>query len=185
MTGPMRRSRGFTLLEVMMATAVLAVGTASVLMVFGTALSFAHRRQGQQQLSQVLAEARTDARSLVNSYRPKPPETGAAKPAGKGDPASSAGPTTPAGQSAETNPRNSTVWAAYQYVLRFDPVQRDVPEAGWRTTVTVNWGDGQSYQESLVITPDVIPDDEFAYSRTYELERAGQDDATKGAKEKK
>lgn len=186
MTARMRRTRGFTLLEVMMATAVLAVGTVSVLMVFGTALSFAHRRQGQQQLTQVLEEARTDARSLVNGYRPKMPAAGTV--AKKGDrsapvAAEDSGPTSPAGQGSETNPRNSTVFAAYQYTLRFDPVQRDVPEAGWRTTMTVNWGDGQSYQETLVITPDVIPDEEFASSSTYAEERAGLDKATKGTQE--
>ncbi|MCE9634158.1 MAG: prepilin-type N-terminal cleavage/methylation domain-containing protein [Planctomycetes bacterium] len=173
----MRRARGFTLLEVMMATAVLAVGTISVLMVFGTALSFAHRRQGQQQLTQVLQEARSDARALVNSYRPSKSGASQSGSAAKDRAANTTGVASPAGQDPETQPKNSTVFAAYTYKLRFEPVRRDVPESGWRTTVTVNWGDGQEYAEAIVITSDVIPDEEFASSKTYEEERAGIDAA--------
>jgi len=179
----MRRSRGFTLLEVMMATAVLAVGTISVLMVFGTALSFAHRRQGQQQLTQVLQEARSDARALVNAYRAPKSGTAQASSASKDRAATTTGLASPAGQDPETQPKNSAVFSAYSYTLRFDPVRREVPEAGWRTTVTVNWGDEQSYTESIVITSDVIPDEEFATSRTFEEERAGIDAAN--AREKR
>ena len=171
----MRSRQGFTLLEVMMATAVLAVGTISVLMVFGTALSFAHRRQGQQQLTQVLAEARTDARSLVNSYRPGKASAAAPKSGSKGGAPSASAQATPAGQTADTAPKASTVFSAYTYSLHFDPVRRDAPETGWRATVTVKWGDGQEYQQALVLVPDVIPDEEFGYSMTYEDERLGKD----------
>jgi len=176
----MRRSRGFTLLEVMMATAVLAVGTISVLMVFGTALSFAHRRQGQQQLAQVLQEARSEARALVNTYRPAAAGASAA-PGKRAAPASDS--STPAGAEAATQPKMSSVFAAYTYVLHFDPVSRGAPEAGWRTSVTVNWGDGQQYQESMVIASDAIPEEEFAFSSTYAEERAGQDQAPKATRE--
>jgi prepilin-type N-terminal cleavage/methylation domain-containing protein len=172
----MRRPRGFTLLEVMMATVVLAVGTISVLMIFGTALAFAHRRQGQQQLTQVLQEARTDARALVNRYRPDAPVK-TAKPAlgSKAAPAPSAF-VTPAGDTDVTQPRPSAVFAAYRYTLRFAPVRREVPEAGWRTTVTIQWGDGQEYQVTEVMAADSIPDEEFATSSTYAEERAGVQD---------
>lgn len=178
----MRRSRGFTLLEVMMATAVLAVGTISVLMVFGTALSFAHRRQGQQQLTQVLQEARADARALVNLYRPAAAVAGAKSATGKSA-ASASDSSTPAGAEAATQPKMSSVFAAYSYVLHFDPVQRGAPEAGWRTSVTVRWGDGQEYQESVVMSSDAIPDEEFAFSSTYAEERAGEDQAPKATRE--
>jgi hypothetical protein len=47
----------------------------------------------------------------------------------------------------------------------------------------VNWGDGQAYQESMVIASDVIPDEEFAFSSTYAEERAGQDQGGKGTRE--
>lgn len=180
----MRRKAGFTLLEVMMALAILAVGTVSVLMVFGTALSFAHRRQGQQQLAQVLEEARTDARARVNLHRPgRAAAPAPAKPAKGKDAAASSGISTPAGATPETEPRQSSVFAAYAYKLRFEPVQRELPEAGWRTTVTVNWGDGQEYRETLVVTPDWIPDEEFASSSSYEEERRGDDKGSKGSRE--
>jgi prepilin-type N-terminal cleavage/methylation domain-containing protein len=180
----MRRRSGFTLLEVMMALAILAVGTVSVLMVFGTALSFAHKRQGQQQLAQVLEEARTDARSKVNLYRAGKVVAAAPKPVkGSKDAPVRAGIPTPAGSTPETEPRQSSVFAAYGYRLRFEPVRPDLLEAGWRTTVTVNWGDGQSYQETLVLTPDNIPDEEFASSTTYDEERRGEDQGSKGTRE--
>lgn len=164
-----------------MATAVLAVGTVSVLMVFGTALSFAHRRQGQQQLTQVLAEARTDARSLVNGFRPGKPS---AKATSKSGGSSGSSQPTPAGQTADTEPKQSTVFAAYTYTIHFEPVRRDAPESGWRADITVHWGDGQEYPESVVLTPDVIPDEEFGYSLTYQEERQG-DAGGKGVKEVK
>lgn len=168
----MRRKRGFTLLEVMMATVVLAVGTISVLMIFGTALAFAHRRQGKQQLTQVLEEARTEARAMVNAYRPNAPvKTVKPAPGAKGTPAPEV--RSPAGAQSQTEPKASTVFAAYRYTLRFEPVRREAPEAGWRTTVTVNWGDAQEYQETQVLASDTIQDEEFASSMTYAEERAG------------
>jgi len=189
MTTTMRRSRGMTLLEVMIATAVLAVGTVSVLMVFGTALSFAHRRQGQQRLTQVVSEARSDARSMVNSFRA--PKAGAApapapkrdkgKDKGKGKSAVVDNPT-PAGNGPDTDPRQSSVFAAYSYQLHFEPVRPDLPDAGWRTTLTVRWGDGEEYSETHVFISDVIPEEEFKYSMTYEEERQGEGD-TKGTRE--
>lgn len=193
-----RSSSGFTLLEVMMATAVLAVGTISVLMVFGTALSFAHRRQGQQQLAQVLEEARSHGRSLVNRYQaPKAAAAGAAAKSGTKDkpPAATAGSakdrkafvstvSTPAGPATtDTEPKSSTVFAAYRYRLHFEPVRADAVEAGWKTTVVIEWGDGQSYQETLALRPDVIPDEEFASSISFAAERTGDDKGSKGTRE--
>lgn len=176
----MRRDRGFTLLEVMMATTVLAVGTVSVLMVFGTAIAFAHRRQAQQELTQVVAEARSEARSLVNRWRPaKPVAPAPGKKPSKDEPV--VVPTTPAGAEAETAVKPSQVISGYQYSIRFDPVRRETPEAGWRTTITVTWGDRKSHQESRVLLADVIPDEELASSRTYEEERAAMEAA--GARE--
>lgn len=172
----MRRSRGFTLLEVMMATAILAVGTVSVLMVFGTAISFAHRRQGQQQLTQVLEEARSDARSLVNTFRPGGPRSGPGSASGssRGGSQGASASATPAGEKPETDVRPSRVFAAYAYQIRFEPVRRDVPDAGWKTTVTVKWGEDKTYTETLVLAPDVIADEEFTTSVSWDDEQAGR-----------
>lgn len=171
----MSRARGFTLLEVMMATAILAVGTVSVLMVFATATGFAHRRQADQQLSQVLDEARSDARAYVNAFRPPSavPNPAVAKgrvkqEAAQGD--------LPGGPGGVVPAKQSTVFSGYSYELRFEPVRRGFPEAGYRAGITVRWGDGQERTETVVVLPDVIPEEEFAYSLTFEEERAGTAD---------
>lgn len=179
------RRRGFTLLEVMMATSILAVGSVSVLMVFATATGFAHRRQAGQQLTQVLDEARSDARAHVNAYRPVSarPAAGARRRAGSSEKDAAAPSEFPGGPEGRVPSKSSTVFQGYSYDLRFEPVVKGVPESGWRTTIRVTWGDAQEHVETTVFSPDVIPDEEFAYSLSYEEERAGTADR-KGPKEK-
>lgn len=171
----MSRLRGFTLLEVMMATAILAVGTVSVLMVFATATGFAHRRQADQQLSQVLDEARSDARAYVNAFRPPSavPNPAVAKGRVKQQAPQADLPGGPGGVVAA---KTSTVFAGYSYELKFEPLRRGAPEAGYKTLITVRWGDGQERTETIVVLPDVIPEEEFAYALTYEEEREGTSD---------
>ena len=171
----MRRRRGFTLLEVMMATAILAVGTVSVLMVFATATGFAYRRQADQQLAQVLDEARSEARACVNAFRPpsSQPSPAVQKGRSKAAPPQADLPGGPGGVRPATP---SIVFSGYTYELKFEPLLKDLPEAGYRTTITVRWAGGQERVETFIVLPDVIPDEEFAYSKTYEEERAGEAD---------
>jgi hypothetical protein len=134
----------------------------------------------------VVAEARSEARAMVNSFRA--PKEAAAAPApaprkgkDKGKAAVSDAPT-PAGNGPDTELRPSTVFAAYSYQLHFEPVRAQSPDSGWRTTLTVRWGDGQEYSETHVFVSDVIPPEEFAYSLTFEEERQGAGD-TQGTRE--
>jgi prepilin-type N-terminal cleavage/methylation domain-containing protein len=151
-------SAGFTLLEVMMATALLAVGAVSVLVVLASAAGFASQRQAQQRLTQVVEEARHEARAIANSFQP------------------SSTAQRPGGDDGKTEIKQSTLYPGYGYELAFAFVDRDVPEAGYDVVVTVRYGDGLEHAEQLVVASDTIPDEEFAVSRTYEEERAGLDD---------
>ncbi len=161
---PARARSGFTLLEVMLATSLLAVGAVSVMIVLATAAGYASQRQSQQRLTQVLGEARNDARTLVNQFRPG----GDAK--------------LPGGQGGKTEPKQSALYPGYTYALAFTDVDAAVPEAGYQVLVTVTYGDGLEETESLIVSGDTIADDEFRTSRTYAEERAGEADR-KGGRE--
>ncbi|MCG3134066.1 MAG: hypothetical protein HMLKMBBP_01352 [Planctomycetes bacterium] len=174
------RARGFTLLEVMLATSILAVGTVSVLMVFASALGFANRRQAGAQLTDVLDEARSEARVLVNTWRPAS-STSSSKSSAKGRPAP-AGTALPYSNDGVVPEKQSTLYDGFRYALRFEAVQRGVPEAGVRTIITVKWGDGLEKQETFTVLPSTIPLEEFSRSITFDEESAGKADV-KGGRE--
>jgi len=109
---PSASAGGFTLLEVMMATALLAVGSVSVMLVLASAAGFAGQRQTQQRLTQVLEEARNDARTRVNKFRP----TDDLK--------------TPGGEDSRVEPKTSTLYPGFTYEMAFAPVDAVIPEAG-------------------------------------------------------
>lgn len=178
------RARGFTLLEVMIATSILAVGTVSVMAVFASAVGFANRRQSNAEMSEVLQEARSEAHVIVDTF--KPPKAAAAAAAISKDRSKKAAspdpmPGGPTGKVAE---KQSSIHAGYRYEMQFSPVLRDVPESGYRTAITVRWGDGQEYVETLAVLPSSIPDEEFSYSQTFDEESAGRADR-KGGRETK
>ena len=157
------KSGGFTLLEVLLATSLMAVGAVSVLVVLASAAGFASRRQSQQRLTQVLDEARNDSRAIANAFRPT-----------KDDPL-------PGGEDATFDPKSSALYGGYQYQLSFGHVDSAVPEAGYRVGVLVTYGDEQSHTEKLIVGTDAVPDEEFATSITYEAERRGEGDSTGGS----
>lgn len=154
----MRRKKdaGFTLLEIMLATSLLAVGSISVLVVFATAAGLAAKRQGDQRLTQVIEEARSRAQQVVNEFEPtqdvKAP-----------------------GEDGKLPATASESYGGYVYSLGFEPTNPLVPEAGYDVAVNIEYGDGLSYQETFVIGANIIPEQEFARSMTYERERAGLD----------
>jgi prepilin-type N-terminal cleavage/methylation domain-containing protein len=158
-----RESGGFTLLEVLLATSLLAVGAVSVLVVLASAAGFAARRQTQQRLTQVLDEARNDARAIANAFRPSKDEP------------------LPGGDDATFDAKASALYGGYEYQLSFGHVDSTVPEAGYRVRVEVTYGDEQSHTENLIVGADAVPDEEFAKSITYEAERSGEADTTGGS----
>lgn len=177
MTTGMRSSRstGFTLLEVLLATAIMAVGTTSVLVVIATAAGMASQRQVNVRREQVMDEARHDAQAIVDSFRvPKgtPAAAAPAKPGGKSgskaEPAAS--PTIP----PKVEGKRSARFDGFNYDILFEPRDRQVPEKGYDVTIVVNYGGGElSATTTTTLIPTTIPDDEFAVSTTYEEEKLG------------
>ena len=162
-----RGSAGFTLLEVMMATALLAVGTTSIFMMLTAGNAFHVKRRRQQRVSQVLDEARFFAQSKVNNFT----STSARR--------------VPGGDGGRIAEQGSRLFANYRFELRFSAVNLDVPDAGFSVDITVRTADESSYEHSIVVARDTIPMEEFATSKTYEAERAGEADSSKGTKETK
>ena len=165
-----RGNRGFSLLEVMVATSILAVGTVSVLAIFASAVGFANRRQSQAELAQVLEEARSEARVLVDAFRP-PSSIGNAAKSNKGKVTATKLPGSDTGKVEE---KGSKVFAGYRYGVQFTELVRGVPEAGFQTTITVLWGENQTYTETLAVLPSSIPEQEFQYSQSFDEEQRGK-----------
>ena len=149
-----------------MATSLLAVGAVSVLVVLATAAGYASQRQTQQRLTQVLEEARNDARSMTNAFVVSDDDT------------------LPGNDSDPNDEVQSSVYPGFRYQLAFAPVAADVPEAGFRVEVTVRYGDNLEHVEQLVVGSDSVPDSEFERSITYELEREGLADRVSGEEAK-
>lgn len=78
MTDSRRPQSGFTLLEIMIALAILAVGAVCVLSTFAAAIALHMRREDDVRMSRVMEEARTEAQLAWNSWesskgKPLPP----------------------------------------------------------------------------------------------------------------
>jgi prepilin-type N-terminal cleavage/methylation domain-containing protein len=74
MTSP-RTERGFTLLEIMIALAILAVGAVCVLSTFAAAIALHLRRESDVRTARVLEEARVEAQEAWDAYKPPKPGT--------------------------------------------------------------------------------------------------------------
>jgi len=172
-----RSSPGFTLLEVLLATAIMAVGTTSVLVVIATAAGMASQRQVNVRREQVLDEARHDAQAMVDAFRPG--KLAPAAPAAKGKTAK-ADTSAPSISPPKVEGKQSARFNGFSYDISFSPQDRQVPEKGYDVAIVVHYGGGElstSAQTTMIST--TIADDEFATSSTFEAERLG------GAAEKK
>ncbi len=138
-----------------MATSLMAVGSVSILIVLASAAGYANERQGRQRLTQVLDEARNDARASVNVFRPRE------------------GRKVPGDEEGQLDEKVSALFPGYRYELAFALVDTSVPESGYDVLVTVRYGDEQSHQERVIVGSDTVPDEEFERSLTYEQERKG------------
>jgi len=65
-----REDRGFTLLEIMIALAILAVGAVCVLSTFAAAIALHLRRESDVRTARVLEEARVEAQDVWDNHRP-------------------------------------------------------------------------------------------------------------------
>jgi prepilin-type N-terminal cleavage/methylation domain-containing protein len=62
--------RGFTLLEIMIALAILAVGAVCVLTTFATALALHMRRESDVRMARIMEESRTEAQTAWDAWSP-------------------------------------------------------------------------------------------------------------------
>jgi prepilin-type N-terminal cleavage/methylation domain-containing protein len=168
---------GFTLLEVLLATAIMAVGTTSVLVVMATAAGMASQRQVNLRREQVIDEARHYAQTCVDAFNPAK-AAGAAAPApkkgGKSDAAAIAY------APAKVEGKKSDRYDGFNYDLTFDPRDRAVPEKGYDVTIVVHYGGGElSATATTTLMQTLVPMEEFETSVTWEEERKGQANTNK------
>jgi prepilin-type N-terminal cleavage/methylation domain-containing protein len=179
----MRRGarKGFTLLEVLLATGIMAVGTTSILVVIAASAGMASQRQLLLRREQVVDEARHDAQAMVNAYRP---QSDAVSAAGARSKKNAEKVVSAAVAPAKVENHKSDRYAGFTYDLAFEPRDRGVPEKGFDVAITLHYGDDQTHTAECTLLPTVIQDDEFADSMTYREERAGLGSQDK-TKEKK
>ena len=67
---PRRREGGFTLLEIMISLAILAVGAVCVLTTFAAALALHMRRESDVRTARVMEESRTEAQTAWDAWSP-------------------------------------------------------------------------------------------------------------------
>ena len=162
-----RLTGGFTLLEVLLATAIMAVGTTSVLVVIATAAGMASQRQVGVRREQVIDEARHDAQAMIDAFDPGAPDTtpqvvatkkGAAKPQ-----------FTTRRAPDRVVGKKSSRYDGFTYDIAFDAKDPLVPEMGFDVGITLHYGGGElTYAApSTSLITKTIADAEFARSATY------------------
>jgi prepilin-type N-terminal cleavage/methylation domain-containing protein len=169
-----RASKGFTLLEVLLATAIMAVGTTSVLVVIATAAGMASQRQVGLRRAQVVDEAIHDAQAMVDSFRPAAAKAApVAKKGEKGDP--KAGPSAQRLGPEDVKGKASKRYAGFNYDLTFAPKDRMVLDRGYDVGITVHYGGGElSYSTGASMISTTIAPDEFERSTSYIEEQSAQ-----------
>jgi prepilin-type N-terminal cleavage/methylation domain-containing protein len=172
MSATMKRpsAAGFTLLEVLLATSIMAVGTTSVLVVIATAAGMASQRQVNLRREQVIDEARHEAQAVVDAFRPG--KQGPAAPAPKAPKSAKAETAAPANAPAKIENKQSSRFAGFSYDIVFTPQDRQVPEKGYQVAITVHYGGGELHATAnATMISTTIPDEEFTTSATWEEER--------------
>jgi prepilin-type N-terminal cleavage/methylation domain-containing protein len=162
-----RVSVGFTLLEVLLATAIMAVGTTSVLVVIATAAGMASQRQVGVRREQVLDEARHDAQAMVDSFDPGVPDTAPQVISlKKGD----AKPKSSTKQAPDkVIGKKSSRYDGFNYDIAFDARDTAVPEMGFDVWITLHYGGGELTYTAppMTMLGKTISENEFARSSTY------------------
>src|SRR6185295_2675294 len=135
-----RRNKGFTLLEVLLATGIMAVGTTSVLVVIATAAGMASQRQVNVRREQVLDEARHEAQAAIDAFEPSAPDATVQKIETKKGAAK--GPVQTARAPDKIVARKSSRYDGFNYDVSFDAKDPLVPEAGFDVQITLHYGGG-------------------------------------------
>jgi len=186
MRGMRRRPNGgFTLLEVLLATAIMAVGTTSVLLVIATAAGKASNRQLGVRRQQVLDEARHDAQAMIDAFEPGTPDTSTQvistkKGGGKAVMSTKSAP-------EKVLAKKSSRYDGFTYDIAFDAKDPMIPEMGFDVTITLHYGGGELEYAAPTASMigKTIPDSEFLRSATYLEEQKAPSSAGKTKETKK
>jgi prepilin-type N-terminal cleavage/methylation domain-containing protein len=180
-----RLSRGFTLLEVLLATAIMAVGTTSVLVVIATAAGMASQRQVGVRRQQVLDEARHDAQAQIDAFEPGQPDTAVQKIATKKGEAKPASTTRQAPD--KIIGKKSSRYDGFTYDVSFEPKDPMVPEMGFDVGITLHYGGGELTYAAppAPMIGKTVADSEFLRSATYLEEQKAPATAGKPKETKK
>jgi prepilin-type N-terminal cleavage/methylation domain-containing protein len=174
-----RVSLGFTLLEVLLATAIMAVGTTSVLVVIATAAGMASQRQVSMRREQVIDEARHDAQAMVDAFNPGVPAAGPQVIATRSGAAKPVSLTKQAPD--KVIGKKSSRYDGFSYDIAFDAKDPTVPEMGFDVSITLHYGGGElTYAAPMTsMISKTISDDEFLRSSTYLEEQKAPTDKGK------
>lgn len=174
-----KNADGFTLLEVMMATVLLAVGSVSIIMVLTSAAAYATRRAEIQKMTQVFEEARAHAQAEVNRFVPKDGRAvpGPQKDAAEGKAAKKAD-DSDADESELEHSIESQLCSGYSFTIDYTPVAAGSADRGFEATIAVYQNVTRLQTRTIVVASDTISLAEFQTSTTFEQERKGADDSS-------
>jgi prepilin-type N-terminal cleavage/methylation domain-containing protein len=176
------RQRGFTLLEVMIAMSILAVGATSILSVFVAAISFHTKRVEENRITEIYNHVRQHAEIAFETFDPtrlKPGEKQLPKPivADLNDPA------------AETSADRMVAEAArkfpgFKYEIRFEENRWAVSGSSVVASITIHRLSGEekdAFRSKEFLTRSGTPTHEFWTSPSREQrDRARLDPSRRG-----
>jgi prepilin-type N-terminal cleavage/methylation domain-containing protein len=176
-----RRERGFTLLEIMVALAILAVGSICVLATFAAALALQVRRDADARAARVFEEARIAAQAAYDSWTPATPGDDARSRAAAGSgagrrPSSAALKVPPPIEERAYSRDPSVAWSA-----TFSTAEGIPGDAGvFADLVVVEQHEVSSRRrerkERVFLAAGGIPAAELRTSRTYDEERRDEEE---------
>ena len=174
--------RGFTLIEVLIAMSILAVGAASILSIFVWAIAFQSKRHEENRLKDLYNHAYTHARAKFNEFDPTAVQKGQPIVPGKivadlRDPAAARGsPDKMIREAAEKYP-------GFQYIITFEDNDLAVPGASVVVDIEIRGLSGERDPSShkWFLTRDSAPRGEWFRSPSMEeRDSKGQSPGTKG-----
>ena len=173
------RQTGFTLLEVLIAMSILAVGATSILAIFVAALSFQTQRVEDNRITELYNFAREHAQVTFNSWDPAIEEAGQKQK--KGPKEIKADLTTYEAAQASGDPLVLDAFEkfpGFRYEIRWSPYELSVGDSSWVAHITIfrlsGQADESTYWNKEILTRSGVPVGEFFSSPV--LERLTKDD---------